>query len=183
MSNVSFEFKCIFSGRTATLTARPFEKVESLMALTAKPPSRQLELPLKTRTGKAMRAVSFNLDAAKLMAKQAGIVSAVVNLATEKLSVTYAVPLREEEVTIGNPGFRQYRYRVTWKGDTVVRMTPLSESAKTGFSDFDGKQVPVFYGTDGPGPLYQREYVLEESEPKPTLLHVDDGSLDFWFLR
>ena len=54
--------------------------------------------------------------------------------------------VREEEVTIGNPGFRQYRYRVTWKGDTVVRMTPVGEPVTTGFSDFDGKPVEVFYG-------------------------------------
>ncbi|NLE58534.1 MAG: hypothetical protein GX616_09260 [Planctomycetes bacterium] len=103
--------------------------------------------------------------------------------AGERLVVTY--PMREwvEEVSIGNPGFRQYRYRVTWKGDTVVRMTPIGESVKTGFSDFDGRQVPVFYGTDGPGSLYQREYMLEETQPKPARLHADDGSLDFWFLR
>ena len=43
----------------------------------------------------------------------------------EKLEVSYPLPLHEEEATIGNPGFRQYRYRVTWKGDTVVRMAPL----------------------------------------------------------
>ncbi len=103
--------------------------------------------------------------------------------AGERLVVTY--PMREwvEEVSVGNPGFRQYRYRVTWKGDTVVRMTPIGESSKTGFSDFDGRQVPVFYGADGPGPLYQREYMLEETQPKPARLHADDGSLDFWFLR
>ena len=68
--------------------------------------------------------------------------------------------MREEEATIGNPGFRQYRYRVTWKGDTVVRMTPLGDQAKTGYSDFDKKQVAVFYGEEGPGRLYQREYML-----------------------
>jgi hypothetical protein len=100
--------------------------------------------------------------------------------AGEKLAVTYPVPLREEEVRIGNPGFRQYRYRVTWKGDTVIRMTSVGENGKTGFSDFDGKQVPVFYGAEGPGPLYRREYMIKETEPKPALLHADDGSLDFW---
>src|SRR5208282_671723 len=63
---------------------------------------------------------------------------------------TYPVIVREEEITIGNPGFRQYRYRVTWKGDSVVRMTPVGEQAKTGFSDFDNKPVEVFYGKGGP---------------------------------
>ena len=103
--------------------------------------------------------------------------------AGEKLEVTYPVPIRDEEIAIGNPGFRQYRYRATWKGDTVVRMTPVGEQVKTGFSDFDGKPVEVFYGKDGPGPLYQREHLLENAEPELASLHMDDGSMDFWFLR
>ena len=93
------------------------------------------------------------------------------------------MPVRDEEIAIGNPGFRQFRYRVTWKGDTVVGMTPIGEQVKTGFSDFDGKPVEVFYGKDGPGPLYQRDSMLQSADPKPAQLHLDDGSLDFWFLR
>jgi hypothetical protein len=103
--------------------------------------------------------------------------------AGEKLEVTYPLPLREEEVAIGNPGFRQYRYRVTWKGDTVVRMAPIGEQVKTGFSDFDGKPVEVFYGAEGPGPLYQRDYMLGATDPKPAQLQEDDGQLDFWWLH
>jgi hypothetical protein len=104
-------------------------------------------------------------------------------LAGERLEVRYPVPEREEEIAIGNPGFRQYRYRVTWKGDTVVRMPAIGDPATTGFSDFDGKAVEVFYGADGPGPLYQRDQMRECLEPKPAPLHVDDGALDFWYLR
>jgi len=126
------------------------------------------DIKARSSAGDVKAVVSGNyLD---LGARQAG----------EKLVVTYPLPVREDEVSIGNPGFRQYRYRVTWKGDTVVRMTPLGESVKMGFSDFDGKQVPVFYGADGPGPLYQREYMLGDREPKLASLHADDGSLDFW---
>jgi hypothetical protein len=91
--------------------------------------------------------------------------------------------LVDEDVTIGNPGFRQYRYRATWKGDTVVRMVPIGEQVPTGFSDFDGKPVEIFYGTDGPGPLYQRDAMLDEVELTRAPLHLDDGSLDFWSLR
>ena len=47
----------------------------------------------------------------------------------------------EEEAVIGNPGYRQYRYRVVWKGDTVVRMLAVGEPAKTGYSDFDSRRV------------------------------------------
>ena len=100
-----------------------------------------------------------------------------------KLEVSYPVPLHEEDVSIGNPGFRQYRYHVTWKGDTVVKMMPIGKAAKTGFSDFDHKQVEVYYGTEGPGPLYQRDYLLKDVEPQPAPLHMDDGQLDFWYLR
>lgn len=103
--------------------------------------------------------------------------------AGEKLEVTYPVPVCDKEVTVGNRGFRQYRYGVTWKGDTVVRMTPIGEQVKTGFSDFDGKPVEVFYGQDGPGRLYRREHMLEDVEPQPAALHMDDGTLDFWFLK
>ena len=103
--------------------------------------------------------------------------------AGEKLEVTYPVPVREEEASVGNPGFPQYRYRVTWKGDTVVRMAPLGDMPATAYSDFDKKQVPVFYGTEGPGPFYQRDYMLKDGDLKPAALQMDDGTLDFWLLR
>jgi hypothetical protein len=103
--------------------------------------------------------------------------------AGEKIEVAYPLKVREEEVAIGNVGFRQYRYRVTWKGDTVVRMTPIGEQVKTAYSDFDKKAVEVFYGEEGPGRLYQREYMLQNAEPKPATLHLDDGTLDFWLLH
>ena len=103
--------------------------------------------------------------------------------AGETVKISYPVPVWEEEVTIGNPGYRQYGYRATWKGDTVIRMTPVGEQVTTGFSDFDGKPVEVFYGEDGPGPLYQREHMLENVVPIQASLHLDDGSQDFWFLR
>jgi hypothetical protein len=41
----------------------------------------------------------------------------------------------------------------------------------------------VFYGTDGPGPLYQREHMLKDVEIKPAALQMDDAALDFWLLR
>ena len=103
--------------------------------------------------------------------------------AGEKIEVSYPLPVRDEEVAIGNPGFRSYHYRVTWKGDTVVRMTPIGEQVTKVFSDFDGKNVEVFYGKEGPGPIYQRENLLKDADPQKTPLHMDDGALDFWFLR
>ncbi len=98
----------------------------------------------------------------------------------EMIKISYPLSLSTEEARIGNPGFRHYRYRVTWKGDTVVRMEPLDNEFATGYSEFEDKQVEVFYGRNGPGRLYQREDLIEESEPELSPLHMDDGSLDFW---
>lgn len=105
--------------------------------------------------------------------------------AGEKIEVTYPVPVKEEDITIGNPGHKQYHYRVTWKGDTVVRMTPIGEQYKTiragwGNNFFD---VEAYYGEEGPGRLYQREYMLKDVVPEPSPLHMDDGMFDFWLLR
>jgi hypothetical protein len=49
-------------------------------------------------------------------------------------------------------------YRVTWKGDTVVRLEPLGNEVKTAWSDFDKKDCEVFYGKDGPGHGVSNEF-------------------------
>jgi hypothetical protein len=98
----------------------------------------------------------------------------------DDLRITYPLPVVTEEEEIGNPGFRHYRYRVTWKGDTVVRMEPVGPEYETGYSEYDNRQVRVFYGKIGPGLLYQRESFLKDQEPALAPLHVDDGALDFW---
>ncbi len=96
------------------------------------------------------------------------------------LKISYPLASRTEEVQIGNPGFRHYRYRVHWRGDTVIAMEPLGDEYKTGYSDFEKKDVPVYYGKEGPGSLYQREALLQTSEPELTPLQADDGKLNFW---
>jgi hypothetical protein len=100
--------------------------------------------------------------------------------AGDRIELLYPLPLRTEEIAVGNPGFRQWRYRVTWKGDTVVRMEPLGNDVKTAYSDFEKSQTEVFYGEAGPGRLYRREHMLKDSLPAETPLHLDDGGLDFW---
>jgi len=103
----------------------------------------------------------------------------------EKIEVTYPVPVKEEEIAIGNPGHKQFHYRVTWKGDTVVRMTPIGEQYKTIHSGYgkDLFDVEAYYGEEGPGRLYQREYMLSDVVPAPTPLCMDDGKLNFWLLH
>jgi hypothetical protein len=103
--------------------------------------------------------------------------------AGEVLHVTYPLPLCSEQISIGNPGFRQYHYRVTWKGDTVVRLDPLGNDSVMGYSDFDKADVPVFYGVPGPGPLYQRDDMPSNRAPELSPLQQDLGALDFWYLR
>ncbi len=96
------------------------------------------------------------------------------------LQISYPLVSRTEEVQIGNPGFRHYRYRVHWRGDTVMAMEPLDNEYSTGYSDFEKKEVPVFYGQAGPGRLYERAALLETSQPELAPLHLDDGKLNFW---
>ena len=99
------------------------------------------------------------------------------------LKISYPLPISDEEVSIGNPGFRHYHYHATWKGDTVVKMQPVGNDDKTGYSDFDKQNVPVFYGEEGPGRLYERKGFLQDVLPQPAPLHQDDGSLDFWYFN
>ncbi len=103
--------------------------------------------------------------------------------AGETIRVTYPLPVFQEEISVGNPGFRQYRYRVTWKGDTVVKMESLGNDYATGYSDFDKKDVACFYGKDGPGELYQREHLLNHATPALSPIHLDDGALDLWYVQ
>ena len=102
---------------------------------------------------------------------------------SESMRITYPLPIVTEEISIGNPGFRQYRYRVTYKGDTVVKMEPLGDNSPTGYSEFDKKEVPIFYGEEGPGRLYERQHMLQDADPELSLIHVDDSKLDFWCFR
>jgi hypothetical protein len=100
--------------------------------------------------------------------------------AGDRIEVLYPVPVVTEEIAVGNPGFRQWHYRVTWKGDTVVRLEPIGNDVKTVWSDFDKMDREVFYGEEGPGALYQREAMLRESSLADAPLHTDDGGLDLW---
>jgi len=99
------------------------------------------------------------------------------------LEMRYPLPVTTEEISVGNPGYRWYHYRVTWKGDTVLKMEPVSNDYATGYSEFEKADVPVYYGRDGPSPLYQRGHMLLDAEPKLTSLHLDDTPLNFWRLQ
>jgi DUF1680 family protein len=103
--------------------------------------------------------------------------------AGDRVEVAYPLPVRTEDIVVGNPGFRQWRYRATWKGDTVVRLEPVDNDVETAYSEFDKAKVEVFYGQRGPGKLYQREQMLQEVQPSEAALYPDDGALDFWQIK
>lgn len=86
----------------------------------------------------------------------------------------------KQAISVGCPGRRQYRYRATWKDDTIVRMTPLGREFRTGYSDWEKRRTEVFYGRSGPGPLYQRADMLCADAPRPAAIYPDDGALNFW---
>lgn len=105
--------------------------------------------------------------------------------AGETVEVTYPLPLREENVSIGNPGRLHFSYCVLWKGDTVIRMTPIGEPPKEIYSEGEKGMIPAFYGEEGPGRLYLREGMLKDVSPALTPLSLDDGSdtLNFCLLN
>jgi len=103
--------------------------------------------------------------------------------AGDRIEVAYPLPIRTEDIMVGNPGFRQWRYRATWKGDTVVRMEPVDNEVETAYSDFEKAEVGVYFGRNGPGQLYQRDHMLQEVKPSEAQLQPDDGGLDFWKIK
>jgi hypothetical protein len=96
------------------------------------------------------------------------------------VEISYPLEIRHEQVAIGNPEGRKFTYNVTWKGDTVVEMTPNNVGEDLVYSDFEKTTVPGFYGESGPGRLYQRSHYRSPVAPEPLPLHEDDGELNLW---
>jgi hypothetical protein len=113
--------------------------------------------------------------------------------AGDRIEMTYPLALRTESVTIGNkkpgerpeeqPAFKRYTYRVTWKGDTVVRIVPEGKLPARGYSDFEKREIDLYYGEEGPGRLYRRDHMLDDVIPTPAKLHMDTSPIDYWTLR
>jgi len=99
----------------------------------------------------------------------------------QAVEVRYPLPESVEEVEIASPGFRRYRHRALWRGDTVLELRPAGEMPHSGYSEFDPRDVPVFYGEDGPGRLYRREHLRGQGgTPFPVPLQLDSSAIDFW---
>jgi len=80
-----------------------------------------------------------------------------------KIGMRYPLPLRSGRISIGNEGYQHYDYKITWKGDTVVEVIPQTELTE-GFSSVMGRKVRLYYGAEGPGPLYQREEMIQTDQ-------------------
>ena len=103
--------------------------------------------------------------------------------AGEKLEVTYPLPVREEECdhrqsrlqAVPVPGDMEGRHR----GPHDARGR-TSDDRVFGFRRQTGGSVlrERWSGTALPAGAHAGNVV-----PKPASLHLDDGSLDFWFLR
>jgi len=65
----------------------------------------------------------------------------------------------------------------------VIKMEPIGNDDPTGYSDYDHRQVPIFYGEEGPGPLYQRADWAGEIHPQMASLQLDRSGLDFWLIQ
>jgi DUF1680 family protein len=98
----------------------------------------------------------------------------------EMISIGYPLPVIEDEELIGNPIGRKYKYKVTWKGDTVINLAPLGNEYEYGYSDFENREVPVYYGQNGPGRLYKRDHFEKDNIPELSELSLDCGGMNFW---
>jgi hypothetical protein len=81
---------------------------------------------------------------------------------------------------VGNEGFQQYAFEADWLGETVTAIRCDPANSKTGFSNMMKREVPLFYGSDAPGVMYQESEPLESSIPGPCL---DEGKVDWYHLR
>jgi len=72
-----------------------------------------------------------------------------------------------EEEEIGNPGFHHYRYRGDMEGRyRGAQWNPSARNLRQATLTTRSSKCGVFYGKDGPGPLYQREAFVKDHEPQ-----------------
>jgi len=68
-------------------------------------------------------------------------------------------------------------------GEGSIKQERRSRQSPPGDSTFDKAEKEVYYGASGPGPLYQRDQMLQDIPPSPADVHPDDGALDFWKIK
>ncbi len=95
----------------------------------------------------------------------------------DRVVFTYPLAEKTETISVGNEGFQQYDYAVKWRGSTVLGLEP-GENATMGKSNLMAEPVRLYYGAEGPHPIYQREGMLDAT-PTPGPLNETPGP-DVW---
>jgi hypothetical protein len=96
-----------------------------------------------------------------------------------KIVMEYPLPETKETIEIGNAGYKKYGYEIYWKGDTVIKVVPLSKET-VGFSGLMQRDTKLYYGETGPGKLYQRTKYLAKVEPKHEKLLTDKNKVSIF---
>ncbi len=97
------------------------------------------------------------------------------------IEMIYPLPMIQETVSIGNPGYQSYGYSVLWRGDTVVKAVPDAKNPTIGYSDLIKRNVRLYYSGDGPGTLYDRGYLLERAfTVQPAPVSIDTSTVDWY---
>jgi hypothetical protein len=104
--------------------------------------------------------------------------------ADTRIEVTFPLEIKSERVCVGNAGFHQYKYNITWKGDTVVAIQPDLNNAKIGYSGLMEQNVRLFYGPDNPAPIYRRgDYIKENITIEPSSPVTEEIKVDWYRLN
>jgi hypothetical protein len=97
-----------------------------------------------------------------------------------KIEVEYPLPQKNETISIGNEGYQQYRYDISWLGDTVKSIKSHEDNPIRGYSHINKTKVKVFGREEGPGNLYRREYLDDEKiVPVREEINTDNSSVEF----
>jgi len=104
--------------------------------------------------------------------------------AGDTLEVSFPLATKSENFTVGNKGFQQYNFTADWKGDTIVAMHADPKNPTTGFSHVMKERVPVWFGPEAPGLMYQRDdYKKDNANVTPSETVVDQGKIDWFSLK
>jgi len=142
----------------------------------------RVEVTVAKRLRVALRVPGFSRMgdvAATCLGRQLSLREEGCYVVTEPLEASstavFRYPLAEadETVIIGNEGFQQYIYTVRWRGSTVLSIEP-ADNAREGRSHLVDRPVRLYYGADGPHPLYRRQGTLSE-KPSPEPLNRTPG--------
>lgn len=74
----------------------------------------------------------------------------------EKLQVALERTEHVEQVTVGNPGFQQYRFEARWRGATVLKVDPAPTNRSEGFNHLLKRKTKISSRGDVEHPFYQR---------------------------